>query len=91
MASYVIRRLGYMLVAHTAHLLRHRDRSVAGELGGWLAWCGASCWSCGSWPSSWLPGWQFPWLMIPALFVVVAVLACNFLGDVLRDAADPYK
>jgi peptide/nickel transport system permease protein len=32
-----------------------------------------------------------PWLMIPALAVVVVVLAFNFLGDGLRDAADPYK
>jgi peptide/nickel transport system permease protein len=32
-----------------------------------------------------------PWKMIPVLFVVVAVLAFNFLGDGLRDAADPYK
>ncbi len=31
-----------------------------------------------------------PWLLIPALPVVVAVLAFNFLGDGLRDAADPY-
>ena len=31
-----------------------------------------------------------PWLLIPALAVVVAVLALNFLGDGLRDAADPY-
>ena len=31
-----------------------------------------------------------PWLMIPALAVIVAVLALNFLGDGLRDAADPY-
>ncbi len=31
-----------------------------------------------------------PWLMIPALPVIVAVLAFNFLGDGLRDAADPY-
>lgn len=31
-----------------------------------------------------------PWLLIPALGVVVAVLALNFLGDGLRDAADPY-
>ena len=33
----------------------------------------------------------FPWLIIPALFVVVTVLAFNFVGDGLRDAADPYK
>ncbi|MCH7878882.1 MAG: ABC transporter permease [candidate division Zixibacteria bacterium] len=32
----------------------------------------------------------FPWLLIPALPVIVAVLAFNFLGDGLRDAADPY-
>ena len=31
-----------------------------------------------------------PWLMIPALPVIVAVIAFNFLGDGLRDAADPY-
>ena len=30
------------------------------------------------------------WLLIPALFVIVAVLAFNFLGDGMRDAADPY-
>ena len=34
---------------------------------------------------------QCPWKMIPLLFVVVTVLAFNFLGDGLRDAADPYK
>lgn len=31
-----------------------------------------------------------PWLMIPALAVVVSVLTLNFFGDGLRDAADPY-
>jgi peptide/nickel transport system permease protein len=31
-----------------------------------------------------------PWLLTPALAVVVTVLALNFLGDGLRDAADPY-
>ncbi|MEZ4834949.1 MAG: ABC transporter permease subunit [Caldilineaceae bacterium] len=31
-----------------------------------------------------------PWLLWPGLAVVVAVLALNFLGDGLRDAADPY-
>ena len=33
----------------------------------------------------------YPWLLIPALFVVITVMAFNFLGDGLRDAADPYK
>ncbi len=32
-----------------------------------------------------------PWLMIPGLGVIIAVLALNFVGDGLRDAADPYK
>ena len=31
-----------------------------------------------------------PWLLIPGGFVIVTVLAFNFLGDGLRDAADPY-
>jgi peptide/nickel transport system permease protein len=31
-----------------------------------------------------------PWLLLPAIPVIVAVLAFNFLGDGLRDAADPY-
>jgi peptide/nickel transport system permease protein len=32
-----------------------------------------------------------PWLLLPGLAVVIAVLALNFLGDGLRDAADPYQ
>ncbi|MCQ6560060.1 ABC transporter permease [Paenibacillus mendelii] len=32
-----------------------------------------------------------PWLLWPAAFLVVTVLMFNFLGDGLRDAADPYK
>jgi peptide/nickel transport system permease protein len=32
-----------------------------------------------------------PWLLAPALWIIVTVLAFNFLGDGLRDAADPYK
>lgn len=31
-----------------------------------------------------------PWLLIPVLPVITAVLAFNFVGDGLRDAADPY-
>jgi len=34
---------------------------------------------------------QAPWLFAPGVVVVVAVLALNFLGDGLRDAADPYE
>lgn len=34
---------------------------------------------------------QSPWLLIPAVFVVLAVLAFSFVGDGLRDAADPYS
>jgi peptide/nickel transport system permease protein len=32
-----------------------------------------------------------PWLFLPGAAVIVAVLALNFLGDGIRDAADPYK
>lgn len=31
-----------------------------------------------------------PWLLAPGLAIVIAVLAMNFVGDGLRDAADPY-
>lgn len=31
-----------------------------------------------------------PWLLIPGFFIVLTVLAYNFLGDALRDAADPF-
>lgn len=31
-----------------------------------------------------------PWLLTPMVFVILTVLAFNFLGDGLRDAADPY-
>jgi peptide/nickel transport system permease protein len=33
----------------------------------------------------------YPWLMLPVLPVVIVVLAFNFLGDGVRDAADPYS
>ena len=33
----------------------------------------------------------FPWLILPVVPVIIVVLAFNFLGDGLRDAADPYK
>ena len=32
-----------------------------------------------------------PWLLLPGGLVVIIVIAFNFLGDGLRDAADPYK
>jgi peptide/nickel transport system permease protein len=31
-----------------------------------------------------------PWLLAPGLFIVITVLSFNFMGDGLRDAADPY-
>ena len=34
---------------------------------------------------------NYPWLLLPALFVVIAILLFNFIGDGLRDAADPYS
>lgn len=34
---------------------------------------------------------QQPWLLLPCVFVVITVLMFNFVGDGLRDAADPYR
>lgn len=33
----------------------------------------------------------YPWLMAPVVPVIITILAFNFFGDGLRDAADPYK
>ncbi len=33
----------------------------------------------------------YPWLLMPVIFIVTTVLCFNFLGDGLRDAADPYS
>ncbi len=33
----------------------------------------------------------YPWLMFPVVPVIIVVLAFNFMGDGLRDAADPYS
>lgn len=34
---------------------------------------------------------SYPWLLAPAIAIIVTVLSFNFLGDALRDAADPYS
>jgi peptide/nickel transport system permease protein len=34
---------------------------------------------------------EAPWLLAPGVLVIITVLALNFLGDGLRDAADPYS
>lgn len=34
---------------------------------------------------------MYPWKLIPLFAVIISVLAFNFIGDGLRDAADPYK
>jgi ABC-type dipeptide/oligopeptide/nickel transport system permease subunit len=34
---------------------------------------------------------HYPWLLLPAVPVLIVVIAFNFLGDALRDAADPYS
>ena len=33
---------------------------------------------------------NYPWMLLPCAFIVLTVLCFNFLGDGLRDAADPY-
>jgi peptide/nickel transport system permease protein len=32
----------------------------------------------------------YPWVFSPAFAIVIVILAFSFLGDGLRDAADPY-
>jgi peptide/nickel transport system permease protein len=32
-----------------------------------------------------------PWILIPGIFIFLAVMAFNFVGDGLRDALDPNK
>ena len=34
---------------------------------------------------------HYPWLLFSALPVIIVVIAFNFVGDALRDAADPYS
>jgi len=34
---------------------------------------------------------KYPWLLMPVVFIILTVLSFNFLGDGLRDAADPYS
>lgn len=34
---------------------------------------------------------HYPWLIIPAGFIIVSVLCFNFVGDALRDVSDPYS
>jgi hypothetical protein len=33
---------------------------------------------------------SYPWLLIPVLCLIIAVMAFNLLGDGVRDAVDPY-
>jgi peptide/nickel transport system permease protein len=34
---------------------------------------------------------NYPWMLLPVIFIVATVLCYNFVGDGLRDAADPYS
>ena len=34
---------------------------------------------------------NYPWMLLPSVFIILTVLCFNFLGDGLRDAADPYS
>lgn len=33
----------------------------------------------------------YPWLLLPVVFIIATVLCFNFVGDGMRDAADPYS
>ena len=34
---------------------------------------------------------DYPWLLMPAIMIIFTVVSFNFVGDGLRDAADPYS
>lgn len=34
---------------------------------------------------------NYPWLLLPVIFIIFTVLCFNFMGDGLRDASDPYS
>ena len=34
---------------------------------------------------------NYPWLLMPVIFIITTVMSFNFAGDGLRDAADPYS
>ncbi len=34
---------------------------------------------------------NYPWLLVPVMMIILTVLSFNFLGDGMRDAADPYS
>lgn len=34
---------------------------------------------------------NYPWLLMPVILIILTVLAFNFFGDGMRDAADPYS
>jgi peptide/nickel transport system permease protein len=34
---------------------------------------------------------KYPWMLAPVIFIIITVLTFNFLGDGIRDAADPYS
>jgi peptide/nickel transport system permease protein len=33
----------------------------------------------------------YPWMFTPVAFVILSVMAFSFVGDGMRDAADPYS
>ena len=34
---------------------------------------------------------SYTWLLLPVFFIILTVMCFNFVGDGLRDAADPYQ
>ncbi|MCR9076855.1 MAG: ABC transporter permease, partial [bacterium] len=97
-ANHIIRR--HLLPSFTSHLVASLTLSIPGMI---LAETALSFLGLGLQPPvvSWgvlLQDAQnirtvatAPWLLLPTVAVVIAVLSLNFVGDGLRDAADPYK
>jgi peptide/nickel transport system permease protein len=34
---------------------------------------------------------NYPWLLMPVFMIIITVFAFNYMGDGIRDAADPYS
>jgi peptide/nickel transport system permease protein len=96
-SASIIRR--HMLPAMTSYLIVHITISIPGVILGetTLSFLGLGISAPDvSWGSLLQDGQDvtvlssYPWLLIPALFLVIAVVLFNFVGDGMRDAADPY-
>lgn len=90
----------HMIPSFTSYIIVNMTMSIPGLIMGetTLSFLGlglrspATSWGCLLQETNKLETIMFyPWRLIPMIFVFLTVLAFNFMGDGLRDAADPYK